>query len=638
MKNKIVKIMLTIVLFGLFTKVDALSEFPSTFTTSAEGTSVTLNNNHSLEIDTSQTVGSTHNYPYFHVKNSSAGNIICVSGLGENEPVSGLTCNQVSWSDAKQAKGVAYIINTIIGTGGSATVSNEKYFWSEVLINDYLGTYSPSDNSYMSINVINNSSVKIASTGKTYKEILSGATSYANADYSASLSANRTSVTFTLSGDYYVSTPVTITSSTTASVTLNNSKFETVKDGNTYTFKIKSSDVTLGSSESFTATIKNSGKEYYTAQRYDCGGSYQDLTLSQTVKKTGTGDSITISGSVSKSTVEIKVAKVDSEDKYIPGAKLHFQTAAERSGNKDGKIITSTSSYTTISNLTAGTYYLTEKEAPKGYETSKEVIKIEIDNSGNIKVNGKSAPSIIKIKNDLTQVKISKIDSKSKQPIIGSLLQVLDKDGNAIKDDSGNVLYKWRTDGKEYIINGLPAGKYKLKELESPEGYVLNKTMKEFEVKADGSGVVTVIMTNTKNRVVINKISMVDKKLLPGATLEIQDEEGKIVKYCKDDSGKNIECKWVTDDEAYEIEGMPIGTYYLVETAAPKGYVLSKEKVKFVVDNATPVIKVEMKNELEVEVPDTLSARSTLLLAIAMFDIALGIGIITYVKKNKVQE
>ena len=60
--------------------------------------------------------------------------------------------------------------------------------------------------------------------------------------------------------------------------------------------------------------------------------------------------------------------------------------------------------------------------------------------------------------------------------------------------------------------------------------------------------------------------------------------------------------------------------------------------VEFKVKSNGDVTKVEMKNELIVEVPNTLSARSTLLIAISMFDIALGIGIITYVKKNKVEE
>ena len=75
-----------------------------------------------------------------------------------------------------------------------------------------------------------------------------------------------------------------------------------------------------------------------------------------------------------------------------------------------------------------------------------------------------------------------------------------------------------------------------------------------------------------------------------------------------------------------------------METKAPKGFVLNKEKVKFTVDGKTPITYVQMENELEVEVPDTLSSRSVLLIAISMFDIALGIGIISYVKKNKYQE
>ena len=58
-------------------------------------------------------------------------------------------------------------------------------------------------------------------------------------------------------------------------------------------------------------------------------------------------------------------------------------------------------------------------------------------------------------------------------------------------------------------------------------------------------------------------------------------------------------------------------------------------EIKFIVDGTTDVINVEMKNQLEVKVPDTLSSRSVLLFAISMFDIALGIWIINYVKNNK---
>lgn len=42
--------------------------------------------------------------------------------------------------------------------------------------------------------------------------------------------------------------------------------------------------------------------------------------------------------------------------------------------------------------------------------------------------------------------------------------------------------------------------------------------------------------------------------------------------------------------------------------------------------------------ENEVEVSNTLSSNSALLLAVAMFDVALGIGVITYVKKSKIEK
>ena len=61
-------------------------------------------------------------------------------------------------------------------------------------------------------------------------------------------------------------------------------------------------------------------------------------------------------------------------------------------------------------------------------------------------------------------------------------------------------------------------------------------------------------------------------------------------------------------------------------------------KIKAADEVSSPNTPTENEVTENVSVPNTLSSRSALLMAISMFDIALGIGIINYVKKNQIQE
>ena len=56
------------------------------------------------------------------------------------------------------------------------------------------------------------------------------------------------------------------------------------------------------------------------------------------------------------------------------------------------EITTDTTGKFTIQGLDSDTYYLTEKEAPKGYNKLKDPIKIVIDENGNVKVNNATTP------------------------------------------------------------------------------------------------------------------------------------------------------------------------------------------------------------------------------------------------------
>lgn len=247
---------------------------------------------------------------------------------------------------------------------------------------------------------------------------------------------------------------------------------------------------------------------------------------------------------------------------------------------------------------------------------------------------------------DKTTIAISKQAITGNSELPGASLKITNSEGNSIPctiqrfENGVSTKYDlrecaWTSGNAPAVIIGLEAGTYYLEETIAPSGYVLSTEKIEFEIKENEDNA-PVKMRNALNKVAIYKLTAENKKPLLGASLEIQDASGNVVEYCKDENNSAVACRWTSEDDPYEIEGMPNGTYYLVETEAPEGYVLNTEKVEFVVDGTKPLIKVEMENK--VQIPDTLSAKSALLFVIAMFDMALGIGIITYVKKNKTTE
>ena len=143
--------------------------------------------------------------------------------------------------------------------------------------------------------------------------------------------------------------------------------------------------------------------------------------------------------------------------------------------NANGEIVkqwvTDGKSYV-INGLAAGNYSLVEVVAPEGYELSTEVIEFTLGEEYNktLTFYNKQIPSSKKLV-------VHKQDATTKAELAGAKL--------AIKDQSGNVVKEWITDGNPYVITDLPAGTYKLVELASPEGYELGDDVIEFTLEGD---------------------------------------------------------------------------------------------------------------------------------------------------------
>ena len=135
--------------------------------------------------------------------------------------------------------------------------------------------------------------------------------------------------------------------------------------------------------------------------------------------------------------------------------------------------------------------------------------------------------------------------------------------------------------GKLAFVGNFPHGAYYVKELSAPDGWTLNpaKFAVTLEPKAQSGGVIRVILPESVHdeliytRVTLTKTDITGQKTLPGATIEVKDEQGKVI-YRE------------TTDANGQIPQIPVvpGTYTFKEVYAPDGYALNEAEMRFTVD------------------------------------------------------
>ncbi len=278
--------------------------------------------------------------------------------------------------------------------------------------------------------------------------------------------------------------------------------------------------------------------------------------------------------------------KVDDKSEPLENAVFGLFTADCVKFSRDTAIMTVTSDENgcfEFDEIPYGEYVVHEIEAPTGYILSGESYPVTVCEDGET--------ITIRTVNKPITVEVSKVDVYGEE-LIGADMQLENADGEIIDE--------WISDGTNHIVSKLGAGEYVLKEIAAPDGYVIATDI-EFEVFADGTikirnvdstaisedGNPLIVMVDDTTKVKISKRDITTDKELPGATLQIIDEDGNVVE------------EWVSTNEPHMIERKLIAgkEYTLKEIIAPEGYEIANE-IRFTVNEDGSVTEVVMYDEL----------------------------------------
>ena len=307
-----------------------------------------------------------------------------------------------------------------------------------------------------------------------------------------------------------------------------------------------------------------SGKEEHYVSGLEEGKTY---TLTETTAPKGYVKAESIEFTVSKDKVNQKVNMLDKQvsvtktditgTQEVPGATL---TVKDEDGNTVDTWVSGDKEHY-VSGLEEGkTYTLIEENAPEGYVRAEEITFTVTNEKIDQEVNMFDA-----------QVKVTKTDALTGDAVKGAEFTVFDKDGN--------IVDKWTTDGTAHAVSGLDAGKeYILKETKTPEGY-MTAPDRTLVVSGEQNMDVEIKEQPVLTDIEVQKVDAQTKKV-------IKSKDFEFTMY-SDAECKNAITTVSADKNAgtATFKDLRYGTYYIKETKAPTGYLLSKEVKKVVVDD-----------------------------------------------------
>lgn len=251
-----------------------------------------------------------------------------------------------------------------------------------------------------------------------------------------------------------------------------------------------------------------------------------------------------------------------------------------------------------IKDLPLGKYRVKETKAPSGFvlnPDSQEVSFIYKDQ------NTPEIEEKLEFSNERQKVELSveKQDAETGKALKGATFGLYNKEaissGDKVVVKADTLLQEITSNekGKAAFTLDLPLGRYYVKELQAPAGYVSSDEILEFDATYQGQDVKTIKLKSVKKNqpttVEVTKADITTGTELDGASMSVLDKDGNVI-----DSWTSVK------DSPHVIKRLQVGkTYILREELAPYGYLRATD-VEFTISDTAEVQKVKMEDEVPV--------------------------------------
>ena len=269
------------------------------------------------------------------------------------------------------------------------------------------------------------------------------------------------------------------------------------------------------------------------------------------------------------SKVKVQLLKKDESNNPLPGCLF----TVIKNGQTLFSAVTDAAGTITVPNVTEGTYWFVEKDAPEGYVVNSEPVTAYVSAAD---IQGNKTVTVEATNHRKPGLEIVKINSVTKEPVANCTFDIRSIDGTYHETLT--------TDGAGRIfLENMTPGSYEVKETAVPKGYNLNPEKQTVELTAGGTFTLTFENVPKTDFTLFKHDS--NNHPIAGVTFEISKKGGQSLgHFTTDGQGK------------LTVPNLEPGIYVAVETDCPDDYILDKTPHEFQVNAGVTNVGIDVVN------------------------------------------